>query len=117
MKKFYQEITNWDVDYRQPNHVYLMSGDRAYAYSPWGESKLVFFNNPRRIDRRGRKFKEVPNTFNYVDETPVNPYWVVQGSRGNTYTVEQTDSGLTCTCTGYKFRGKCKHLQEVSEAA
>ena len=57
--KIMQEVTQWDVPYRQPNHVYLMSGDSILAYSRWGKSKPEYFNQPQRIDRRRRKFIEV----------------------------------------------------------
>ncbi len=35
-----QEITEWKVDYRQPNHVYLMKGERAVGYQKWGRVNL-----------------------------------------------------------------------------
>jgi uncharacterized Zn finger protein len=31
------------------------------------------------------------------------------------YMVELTDSNYSCTCTGYSFRGKCKHITAVAE--
>lgn len=36
----------------------------------------------------------------------------VKGSKGNIYVVRKTSNGLTCTCTGFKFNKKCKHLTE-----
>ena len=38
----------------------------------------------------------------------------VKGSKGNQYTVTvDNDIAVSCTCPGYTFRGKCKHLLEV----
>jgi hypothetical protein len=38
---------------------------------------------------------------------------VVEGSKGNTYTVIKEGSRATCTCPGYSFRKTCKHLEMV----
>ena len=39
--KIVKEVTDWKVPYRQPNHVYLMSGDRVVAMSRWGKEGIV----------------------------------------------------------------------------
>lgn len=121
--KIMQEITEWKgVSYRQPNHVYLMDGDKAYAYSRWGEGQAEYFRNPTRLDQRGRKFIEVKkNTWGFnlklksVDEKPVGQTWSVQGSKGNTYTVSLADGRWACTCPGSTFRGACRHIEEKKQ--
>jgi hypothetical protein len=55
-----REITEWKVDYRQPNHVYLMSGERVIAYQKWGEGLPIYFDHKAKFDKRGRKFIKVP---------------------------------------------------------
>ena len=35
------------------------------------------------------------------------------GSKGDTYTVTREGRRATCTCTGFQFRKKCKHVDEV----
>lgn len=35
------------------------------------------------------------------------------GSKGDTYTVIREGRRATCTCTGFQFRKKCKHVDEV----
>ena len=37
----------------------------------------------------------------------------VAGSRGNTYTLRRSKATgeVTCSCPGFKWRGKCKHLK------
>jgi hypothetical protein len=55
-----KEITKWDVEYRQPNHTYLMSDSmsKIYGYFKWNNSKdFTMFKNPIRFDKRYRTFK------------------------------------------------------------
>jgi hypothetical protein len=113
--KFYQETTKWAG--ATSNHTYLLSKDRSkmLAYVPAGTRAVFKFKNPLRIDTRGRTFQVTEEDFGYTAEAVVNtnPQWQVQGSRGDVYTVEQTETGLTCTCSGFRFRGACRHIKEV----
>jgi hypothetical protein len=54
-----REVTEWAVDYRQPNHVYLMSGEKVIAYQKWGEGLPIYFDHKAKFDKRGRKFVKV----------------------------------------------------------
>lgn len=42
--------------------------------------------------------------------------WTVEGSRGNTYTVTQQGSKMSCTCPGFQFRRHCRHIAEKETA-
>ena len=44
---------------------------------------------------------------------PPKTEWQVQGSSGNTYTVKQIGHRLVCSCPGFKYRKKCKHISQV----
>ncbi len=106
-----REVTKWnDIDYRQPNHVYLLQGDKIHAYIPWGEGTPQYFKKPLRIDQRRRKF--VPIDHDPFGTLPESNTVEVTGSRGEVYYVDP--DAQTCSCPGYKFRGKCKHLDKVS---
>jgi hypothetical protein len=37
-----EEVTKWEVDYRQPNHVYLLDGDKIVAYQKWGNGDVEY---------------------------------------------------------------------------
>lgn len=123
--KILEETTVWqDMEQRAPNHVYLMHGDKAYAYAPWGTDAVVYLANPLRMDRRGRRFQEVTHNAWQFDVTmkvdsepdpaPQGETWQVRGSKGNQYSVALVGGRWTCTCAGHGFRGHCRHVAEVS---
>ena len=39
--------------------------------------------------------------------------WQVKGSIGNSYTVKLSNGSYSCTCAGYGFRRKCRHIEEI----
>jgi hypothetical protein len=116
--KIVQETTVWkDVSYQQPNHVYLMDGDKVLAYVKWGQGSVEYLSKPLRIDRRGRKFVEVPDQWGFETVTlePQGRSWNVTGSKGATYTVTEHEGTWACTCSGFIFRGRCRHVAEIAE--
>lgn len=57
-----KETTKWDVEFRQPNHTYLMSDnmEKIFGYFKWSQSKdFMMFKKPIRIDKRYRTFKVI----------------------------------------------------------
>lgn len=115
--KFFEETTKW-TDSDTPNHTYLLSDNKskAFGYVRAGTKAVFTFKRPIALDLRGRTFKAVPNTFGYTiktEEVTKNPQWKIKGSKGDIYLVEKTDSGYTCTCSGFRFRAKCKHVESV----
>jgi len=115
--KFYQETTEWST--ATPNHIYLLddSKSKMIAYVKAGTRSVFKFNTPLPISTRGRKFKEVANTFGFKieDDTPQTEKWTVTGSKGDQYTVSRIDGVLQCSCTGYKYHGKCKHAKQIED--
>jgi hypothetical protein len=102
------------------------SKEKMYAYARFGNPMDVqVFKNPIRIDARGRRFEQVRNDiYGWVDAddevevaSPTNPTWTVAGSKGDKYIVEKDGSMYTCTCSGFKFRGECRHIKEVQSNA
>ena len=114
--KWYLETTVWPGN--TPNHTYLLddSKSKMIAYVQHGKNVPFKFKNPIRIDVRGRKFKEVPDTFGLeIDNAlPEGRVFKVQGSKGDTYTVAENNGNWTCTCSGFKFRGNCRHISSVA---
>lgn len=108
-----QEITVWEDAI--PNHTYFLTDDKSkmLAYIPAGKKAVFKFSKPLGFETKGRKFVEVENTWGFAEEKPVNPSWKIAGSKGNEYTVEKTQTGYTCTCSGFKFRSHCKHIDQI----
>ena len=118
--KLFQELTEWDGNI--PNHAYYLSDDKSkmYAYIKAGDKAVFEFKKPYRFDARGRKFKEIPNTLGFEHKealVPASDKWEVKGSKGDVYIVQKIDNMLQCTCSGFKFRGNCKHVKQVEEQA
>ena len=107
-----REVTVWTgINYRQPNHDYLLQGDRIVAYRPWGTGPIHNLKSGLKIDRRGRKFVKLdPSPFDEQGSTD-SVVVEVRGSKGNSYFVNREEG--TCTCPGFGFRGSCKHVKEL----
>jgi hypothetical protein len=54
-----KEVTEWNVDYRQPNHTYLMRGERVLGYQKWHEGEPIYYTNKQRLVKSGRKFEKI----------------------------------------------------------
>lgn len=108
-----REVTVWKESY-QPNHDYLLDGDRVVAYRPWGTGPIQTLSGKLKIDRRGRKFVKLdPNPFAGFEQPEKEPMVVeVKGSKGQVYRVNVEER--TCTCPGFTFRGDCKHIKELA---
>ena len=113
--KWFSETTEWKGT--APNHVYLMddSKSKMFAYVPVGADHPTIFKKPIRIDVRGRKFKLNPVQFKTAikPEQPEGRTWEVQGSKGDVYKVSEVRGEYSCSCSGFKFRGDCKHVKSV----
>ena len=107
-----KEVTEWAVEYRQPNHTYLFDGDKAVAYIRWHEGEPEFFKTPQKMDKRYRKFEKADiSVFGPIVKEQKSHIVEVKGSKGNVYRVDT--EAKTCTCPGFGFRGECKHIKEV----
>ena len=118
--KFIQEVTQWSAAFTVPNHIYYVNDSRTrlIGYIREGTRTLVKFKKPIDWDRRGRKFEPVTvrglraerDTVYFPKETAEE---TVEGSRGSKYILTQIAGSWTCSCPGYGFRRKCRHLELV----
>ena len=105
-----KEVTDWDT----ANHTYLVndSKDKLYAYVVDGVLRPL--PRPLRFETRYRKFVTIQETFGFVEPVVVaKNSWTVEGSGGNKYVVTQHGDTVRCSCSGFKFRGNCKHLEKT----
>jgi hypothetical protein len=116
---WFQELTKWDNS-QQKNHCYLLndSRSRVYAYVKFGSNQVEKFSNPGRFCTRGRKFQKIPNQWNVDIDTPQSGRsWSVLGSRGDTYTVTQQLNQWHCSCSGFTFRNRCRHIEQIKSVS
>ena len=110
------ETTDWVNN--TPNHVYFLndSKDKMYAYVTRGSADVFKFKKPIRIDTRGRSFITVPNIWNFdIEEVTAKNEWEVAGSKGAKYIVRKDGNDYVCSCPGFLYRSKCKHLEQLSK--
>ncbi len=115
--KWFAETTQWNDS--TPNGIYLLDDGKTkmYAFKPFGTGAIKVFKNPIRIDIRGRKFKvnDVQYKTKLQEEEPEGRVWEVKGSKGDVYKVSESGGNLSCTCSGFRFRGQCKHAESIRQ--
>ena len=114
--KWIAETTVWS-DTTIPNGVYLLDDGKSkmYAFRPQSTGAIKVFKNAIRIDTRGRKFVVNPVQFatGVKEPEPQGRAWTVKGSKGDEYTVTELNGNFSCTCSGFRFRGDCKHIKNI----
>lgn len=93
-----QEVTDWKF----PNHTYhVNSKGKLVGYIKQGTTELIPVSG-LNFSKSYRKFI----TLGTIDDDIPPGAKVVIGSKGDKYIVYNGK----CSCTGYKYHGKCKHL-------
>jgi hypothetical protein len=112
--KWFAETT--DYKDKVPNGIYLLDDGKTkmYAFKAKGTEAIKVFKNPIKIETRGRKFVVNPVQFKtkLKEEEPLGRFWVVKGSKGDEYKITEHGGNLSCTCSGFRFRGDCKHVKD-----
>jgi hypothetical protein len=98
MIEILQEVTDWG-DINIANGIYHVNGaGQLVQYND------KVFNSPmKQFSKSRRKFTKIGER----EEALAPGVKTVQGSNGKVYTI---DDGK-CSCPGYTFRGKCKHVE------
>jgi hypothetical protein len=42
--------------------------------------------------------------------------WTVTGSKGDNYIVSEQNGQWSCSCSGFTFRGRCRHVEDIKTA-
>ena len=94
-------------DSKMPNHSYMLNdAGIAIGYRKFSAGEVVRFRTPLRLDIRGRTFKLVDDLGS--DAVSSSNIVEVAGSGTNVYSVDLDRK--QCSCTGFKYRGECKHI-------
>ena len=107
-----KEITQWDAG-MDCNHTYLLneSMSKAYGYFRGHNAKnLKMFSKPLPFDGRYRKFTVIKKGLVAPGEDDVETRTVTSAS-GNTYVISKENGVESCSCIGFRYHGKCKHLE------
>ncbi len=119
MLEILKETTVW-ADSSNANHTYLLEGSKIIAYAKFGGNDIQELRTQIKIDKRYRTFVKTKHSGlqKLIKKTPPKPntsvFKVTSGEKE--YFVELFNYNYTCTCTGYNFRGKCKHITAVVES-
>ena len=118
MLEILKETTVWS-DGSNANHTYLLEGSKIIAYAKFGGNDIQELRTQIKIDKRYRTFVKTKHSGlqKFIKKTipklNTSVFKVTSGEKE--YFVELSDYNYTCTCTGYNFRGKCKHITAVAE--
>jgi hypothetical protein len=128
MNEILKEVTEWQSDYRVPNHTYLLDGKgNIIAYLPeTGGNIIISKSKSIKLNKRYRKFVKVKN-INLAKLSKSLPAPVKEEfkkpksvrafkvkSNDREYLVEVfAGNKLSCNCVGFGYRGKCKHSDAV----
>lgn len=132
MMKILKEITpDWNVDSRLPNHTYLLNQKgQIVAFARYHGDDIDELKSRIYLDKRYRKFVESdhPGLSKLIlkYDTPDEPeekvfkpkyervFNVKSGEK--VYSVGLSKNQLTCSCTGFGYRRKCKHVEAVKKS-
>lgn len=121
MLQILRETTEWSTGNPVPNHIYLLDeANRLIAHAKFGGDEIVLSKAQFKIDKRHRTFVRekhsglaaIAKTFK-TEKNPNTRVFKVK-SKNKEYTVSLEGSNYSCTCTGFNFRGNCKHITAVA---
>lgn len=128
--KILKEITaDWNIDSDiLPNHTYLLnSKGQIVAFAKLNGNNITELKSRIYLDKRYRKFVEYkhPGLSKLIPKYSKEEKSVIQKpdydrlfkvkSKDNEYEVILKNNRLSCSCAGFTFRGKCKHITAVAE--
>ena len=119
MYEIVKETTAWSADYAVPSHTYLMSKSGSLiAYAIDGTNEIR--KSTIKIDRSRRTFVKVSHSeleklipAEEKSQAPRNGRLFKVKSKDKEYLVELIGNRLSCSCIGFGYRGKCKHVDAV----
>ena len=127
MIEILKEVTEWKVEYKQPNHTYLVNKKgHILAFAKWHSNEIDIIKSKMILNKRYRKFIKdnhsglsqlIPQFNNNQEDNNKLDYdrlFKVK-SKNKEYNIIFKDNRLTCECIGFNYRGKCKHADVVKK--
>jgi hypothetical protein len=111
--KWYTETTKWPDGLANGTYLLNDSKTKMFAYVRPGGSESKQFKNAINIETRGRTFAVSTQQFKVSVKAEVTEGRVIEvkGSKGDVYQVTELNGNYSCTCSGFRFRGDCKHVK------
>ena len=92
---------------KMTNHSYMLNdAGIAVGMRKFSAGEVIRFRTPLRLDVRGRTIRLVDDLG--ADDPLSSNIVEVAGSGTNVYSVDLDRK--QCSCTGFSFRGTCKHI-------
>jgi len=119
MLEILKETTVWNTDSAVPNHTYLLDGDKLVAYAKFGSDEIVISKTQIKISKRYRTFVRDSHVglkkliVTKPPEAGVRTFKINSKEKEYFVTLKEKSNTFSCTCTGFQFRGKCKHVEAV----
>jgi len=112
MIRILRETTGVKDGFTYHPHIYYVNDADKLVWFQVGDYTrgLDKYAVPKKFFRTGRKFEKIGII---EEEKDIANIVQVAGSKGNTYSVDLDEN--TCTCTGFRFRGACKHVDHALE--
>lgn len=108
-----QETTDWGTA-RVANGIYHLNDAGHLVGYEGPKTGYKEFKTPMKHFNKSRRTFEVVGSYPEDEmEIPGVTRHEFTGSKGNIYIVTDDNGKVTCNCPGYKFRGKCKHSDEI----
>lgn len=112
MQSIPSEIKSWyaPIIVNTPSGRYGILDGRWYTIAD-SETLESLHNRWVRVDWRGEPYQaDKP-----IQKVIVKEYKVVGSDGKKTYTVTVSGDSVACTCTGYGFRSRCKHVDQIKK--
>ena len=119
-----KETTIWNCGHAVPNHTYLLNNKgKVIAYAKESDGSIIQLKTGFTLKKSYRKFIKVNNPalsklFKEEKEIEImrpNVRVFKVNSKDKEYKVELENNFLSCSCVGFGFRAKCKHIDAVSK--
>ena len=113
MIRILREVTGTVDGFTYHPHLYYVDEKDRLVWFQVGDysRSLDKYSKAKPFDTRYRKFEQICTVPELQDCAIVE----ITSENGNTYLVNTVKN--TCTCRGYKFHGRCRHLYMAMKKA